>query len=365
MKIVICVHSLTGGGAERVASLWISGFYNRGYDVSVILADKQSPITYSIPVDIPIYYLGYNFKCKYFTYFFNKLFRSRNLKRVLRNIKPDVAIGVMYIWGEELLKARGNLSYKIVHTEHSSFERPPYAPVIPRNDYLRYVINKKVDIVTVLTQADKTYIGDKLQNVVVLPNPLSLNPMEQIHQKKNTILAVGRLDAWHVKGFDILIDAWSKIYSESKGWRLQIIGDSLTGEGLAYLKRLSIEKNVADLVDFIGFQNNIVDYYKDASIFVLSSRYEGFGMVLLEAMSQGCACIACDFNGRQREIIENSTQGLICAPDNSPQLAGSLLALINNENLRNRIQMGALKRSNDFSLNNIMDKWEKIINSLK
>ena len=104
--------------------------------------------------------------------------------------------------------------------------------------------------------------------------------------------------------------------------------------------------------------------YQRSSIFILSSRYEGFGMVLIEAMSQGCACIACDYNGRQREIIQNNDEGVICEPDNEEELASAIKSLIDNRNLRKNVQEGGIARSYNYSLDSIMKRWEIIINKL-
>ena len=141
-----------------------------------------------------------------------------------------------------------------------------------------------------------------------MPNPLGLQPVNDIPHKQNIILAVGRLDDWHVKGFDVLIRAWARVVSSFKflvstdGWKLQIAGTG-SEESLNYLKQLCKENGVEDSVEFLGFRKDVEKLYQEASIYVLSSRYEGFGLVLIEAMSQGCACVACDYKGRQREII--------------------------------------------------------------
>ena len=365
MKVVICVHSLTGGGAERVASLWIRGFSQRGYDVSVILANRNSQLTYSIPSNIPIYYLGFNCRIDIITSICNKLFFDFKLNKALKQIKPQLAIGVMYNWGSKLLRYKQKYGFKIIHTEHNAFERPKDSPLSSMDTFLKFEVNKHMDAVTVLTHADKTFIGKRLQNVFVLPNPLSLEPLTKICNKKKIILAVGRLDAWYVKGFDLLIKAWSSIQKDAIGWKLRIVGHSSTGNGLIFLKSLCKNLQVEDSVEFIDYQINIQPHYSEASVFVLSSRYEGFGMVLIEAMSQGCACIACDFGGRQREIIRNDTEGIICHTNDVVGLSTSLLAYINNEKSLENIQKQSIERSKEFNLDRIMDVWEKILISIK
>ena len=111
----------------------------------------------------------------------------------------------------------------------------------------------------------------------------------------NFTLAVGRLNDWHYKGFDLLLKAWHCIGKEHPDWYLRIVGHG-DEEAVSYLKSLAA---CIPNIEFKSHTPNIREEYQKASVFVLSSRYEGFGLVLTEAMSQGCDCIACDYKGRQ------------------------------------------------------------------
>ena len=124
------------------------------------------------------------------------------------------------------------------------------------------------------------------------------------------------------------------------------------------------ENGVEDSVEFLGFQEDMGSLYKNASVFVLSSRYEGFGLVLIEAMSQGCACVACDYKGRQREIIKNDSQGLCCEPDNVDMLAESLHKMICDDNYRESVRKNAIERSKYYSIENTINRWEEYLHSI-
>ena len=178
-----------------------------------------------------------------------------------------------------------------------------------------------------------------------------------------------------------------------------------------------------DSVEFLGFKKDVEKLYQDASIFVLSSRYEGFGLVLIEAMSQGCACIACDYKGRQREIIapnegecqdsslkfqdlsvdgpkegedtdvsnykipkkletsekpepRNSNQetrnisveacetGILCEPDDVESLAAGIRKMIEDDEYRESVRVKAIERSKYYSLENTIDRWEKLLDEV-
>ena len=115
---------------------------------------------------------------------------------------------------------------------------------------------------------------------------------------------------------------------------------------------------------FFGFREDIDKLMRQASIFVLSSRYEGFGLVLIEAMSQGCACIAADYKGRQKEIFGSIDNGIAIETESSTSMTDQLQLLINDEGERLRLQKNAVQRSSFFSLDNISRKWNSLLSSL-
>lgn len=196
-----------------------------------------------------------------------------------------------------------------------------------------------------------------------MPNPLALDPLQQVPLKKHLILAAGRVDDWHYKGFDVLIKAWAKVLklmSESD-WMLYIAGVWEKEASYNYLVQLASELDCANQIKFLGFKNNIKDFYQEASIFVLSSRYEGFGLVLIEAMSQGCAPIACDYKGRQKEILGSEENGITCDPDDVDSLARAICLVVKNDDLRHQMQKHALERSRYYSVEDSVKRWESLI----
>lgn len=366
MKIVLMVHRLTGGGAERVASLWATGFVHRGHEVSIVV-DTLSKLdtTYAIPSSVKCYSLGVNISNPRLRSQLNKVryfFKSRHklMNEILSQIQPDVIIGVLPPWAWEVKQNYRGGEAKIINTEHNSFERPACAPMPSHVAKGKFETNKLFDHVTVLTQADMDVIGDTLSNVSVMPNPLTFIPVDKVPPKQKMILASGRLDAWKVKGFDILIKAFALLSKNNSEWCLQIAG---TGKpsSLQYLKDLASKVGIPKgKIEFLGFQRDIQSLYQRASVFVLSSRYEGFGMVLIEAMSQGCACIACDYKGRQSEIILNESQGITCPVEDVEALSQAMQRMIMDNDYRELCQQNAIERSKFYSLENTMNRWDDI-----
>lgn len=402
MKIAIVCSRLCFGGAERVAVIWANGFMRNEHNV-VLISNLFEEQTYHVDERITL--------CNLVSAKTNKIKKwcsaIWNVRRIVRKERPDVIIGVMETCSMVAKLGTIGVNIPVIMTEHYAFDRSPYGSLSKMEKLSKFTLNKFYNIVTVLTEEDRRVIGKKLNNVAVLPNPLSLSPIDiRKVNKTRVLLAIGRLDAWFVKGFDVLIRAWGKLVSSSlfqissEGWKLQIAGTG-SEESFIYLKQLCKENGVEDSVEFLGFRKDVEKLYQNASIFVLSSRYEGFGLVLIEAMSQGCACVACDYKGRQREILnpiqdhpfetrrstrrgafraqrgKNSNQetrnrkfqacdnGILCEPDDVEALAEAMAKMITDDEYRESTRQNAIERSKYYSIENTMVRWEIMLNQLK
>ena len=379
MRICIVCSRLGYGGAERVAVLWANGFNRSGHDVMVV-SNLFDPITYKLDDGILVRNLVSDNRNR-IKKAISSFYKAR---KHFKEFSPDVIIGVMEMCSIVSRFASLRLSIPVIMTEHYAFERTPYGELTTIERICKFYVNRLYSFVTVLTEADKEVIGDRLRRIKVMSNPLALLPIEKVPQKDNTILAVGRLDGWKVKGFDVLIRAWGLINrqlainngqltidngqndlqsSKLTGWRLQIAGTG-SEESLEYLKQLCKENGVTDSVDFLGFVSDVQSLYQKASVFVLSSRYEGFGLALIEAMSQGCACVACDYKGRQREIIQDDSQGICCEPDNVEALSSAIIKMVSDEDYRESVRPKAIDRSRYYSIENTIDRWEEFLNQI-
>lgn len=370
MKILIISPTLNYGGAERVASLWADGFVDNNHRVLFVtnIRDNQDYQTKSQVVPLT-------------NASGNKVFRYINaiprVRQYCKEFHPDIIIGVMYVCSFIARISSMRLNIPVIATEHDSFERPKSAPMSILGNFFKFKVNRIYDAVTVLTKADEAFIGNSLSNVHVMPNPLALPPINILTTKKKYVLAAGRLDEWYTKGFDVLIKAWGTMLKnvrtkaqsdfrgidEMKEWKLKIAGRG-NDANLAYLKKICKDCGVEDSVEFLGFVSDMKSLYEKASVFILSSRFEGFGMVLIEAMSQGCACVACDYKGRQREIIQNDSQGLCCEPDNVEALAKALEKMMTDADYRESVRQPAIERSCYYSVQNTIERWEKFLNDV-
>ena len=404
MKIGIVQVALSHGGAEQVGILLANGLHQHGNN-TFILTDLNEPVVYHVDEQVPVY----DFVGKKSNSLVKWTKSIKNIRKILKQEKPDVVIGIMGLCTLVTYIACLGLKIPVVMTEHNSFERPASAPMPFSLKIFKFWFNKLYQHITVLTEADKKVIGDKLKNVKVMPNPLLLEPINEIPPKEKYVLAAGRVDSWHVKGFDILLQAWKSLQELNdnvndddnlRKWWLKIAGNGKK-ESFENLKRLlpdaewRLNDNINDddnhkdwlwrsekyHVEFLGFQKDMKSLYQKSEIFVLSSRYEGFGLVLIEAMSQGCAPIACDYKGRQSEIIEDPPvsslnredfqkqgleiceNGILCEPENVEALAKALGKMMKDNEFRKQAQLNSVERSKYYSLDNCVDRWEKYLNN--
>lgn len=399
MKIGIVQVALSHGGAEQVGVMLANGLRQHGND-TFILTDMNEPVVYRVDDNV----LVYDFAGKKTNTLIKWIKAIKNIRHTIKKEKPDVVIGIMGLCTLVTFIACLGQNIPIVMTEHNSFERPASAPMPLSLKIFKFCINKLYKHITVLTEADKKVIGNRLKNVTVMPNPLLLKPAKEIPAKEKSVLAAGRVDSWHYKGFDVLIRAWARIVSSSKfqdsSWWLKIAGNGKK-ESFEYLKGLLpdgewvyndndnrkdwILKSEKYHIEFLGFQKDMESLYKKSEIFVLSSRYEGFGLVLIEAMSQGCAPIACDYNGRQEEILSSSPTlssregenvslegvyqetpcGILCEPENVKVLAKALEKMMTDEKFRKQAQQKSVERSKYYSLDNCVNRWEEYLSLVK
>ena len=409
MKIFLIIPSLGTGGAERVGVLLANGFCKRGHEVAVF-ANLQMRQDYKLEEGIERYDIGSqgNKVLKW-------IYAVKRLRQLSKKRKPDVVIGIMSMCSLVGYIATIGLNIPVVETIHSSLEKPSYAPMGLWEKFYKFYLSKIYKVVTVLTEADRRVSSKKNHNMVLMPNPLAMTPIETITGREKILLAAGRLDDWHYKGFDILIKSFANLLNStttaeqrvkcncddvackiiSEGWRLRIAGTG-SEKSLNYLKQLCKENGIEDSVEFLGFRKDVEKLYKEASIFALSSRYEGFGLVLIEAMSQGCACVACDYKGRQREILcpqdtvtRNSTlgspafgavtekelktqyhgvevceTGILCEPDNVDALADAMIKMIKDDEYRESVRAKAVERSKYYSIENTIDRWQLLLEQI-
>ncbi|MGG2954222.1 glycosyltransferase [Geobacillus stearothermophilus] len=357
--IAIFLPSLHGGGAERVMLNLAHGLYEEGYRVDIILSKAEGSYLKQLSKDINLLDLN----CK------RVLHSLVPLMKYLKNNRPPILLSALghanlvALWAVELAKT----STKVIVTEHSTLSisiknsknlKSKFIPFLMKKFY-----RKALSIVTVSKGVAEDLIKNlniPKEKVKVIYNPivtekliaLSYEDVEHPWMKNNErpiILAAGRLTA--AKDYPTMIKSFRKIRNKINA-KLIILGE---GEQRKKIEELAENLGIRCDIDIVGFVENPYAYMRKADIFLLTSKWEGFGNVLVEAMACGTPVVATDCPNGPREILEDGKYGVLVPPGNVDALTEAVLnhflqpSNINKEKL--------LSRANDFHIKKIVKQY--------
>ncbi|CNH13162.1 glycosyltransferase family 4 protein [Yersinia pekkanenii] len=343
------------GGIERV-SVSLANALSEYYDVEIISLYKASRDLYFKPSDkVKLHLLTegyeesmYNRKKGLIKGILFDLQYINKKNKLLKKLNKNKSIIISCDTKMSLLAKLSG--YKnIIAIEH--FEYDVINPILK---YIRKIIYRKISAVVTLTNEDADKYSWLPKNKhKIIPNIVEI-PEKKIFEsdKKNNVLAVGRFV--EQKGFDLLLAAWAKIPTQD--WSLTIVGD---GPDKPLLEKFIKEKNLTN-VYLEPFTDNIGKYYEQAKIFVLSSRYEGLGMVLIEALAYSLPCISFNCPAGPKTIL-NKDNGILVEAENTEQLSIAIKMLIDNETLRKKYSNNASSSINEYTKEQVLKLWFKTI----
>ncbi len=363
-------------GTERVMADKINYLANHGFCVSLITYEQGNhslafPLNKSvdhIDLDTRFFTLSkYPIYTRFVHYIILKHTFRKKLQTIIEKKNPNIIITTTYSLkiSKDILKVKKNA--KVIIESHVSHDS-----VIRHYDYskgsiLRYLAMlydynnirsiKQFDYFVALTQKDANQWRKHLTNVIVIPNPVTKYPdvLTKNKQTKYRIIAVGRLN--HQKGFDKLIDAFSLISEKYPLWHIDIFGQGELYEVLCS----QIEKySLKDRIIIRQPTPNIYEEYLNSDFYVLSSNFEGFGLVIIEAMACGLPVVSFDCPYGPDEIITNNKDGILVPKQNTALLAHSMERLIENENERNTMATEARLTAKKYIIENIMQQWKRL-----
>jgi glycosyltransferase involved in cell wall biosynthesis len=371
LNVLISGNSLGGGGAERVMAVIANELARKGHNVHIICITRDSEYytedsVNKIYIDKLINLKNSNNSILSLPYFIRNEYQIYKLyKKAIKEVKPDVVVSFTRAgWWELLYLCRKKIP--LVFSEHTTFcltkERKSLRDSVQKR-FLKYG-----DAVTVLTKYDYDYLGGQLPNKVVMYNPLSFEPLNELeyrstYEKRKNLFACGRVGDWHTKGFDNLIKSFGMIASKHLGWDLDIAGWGKK-EDEDYLYSIADKYNIRNRIHFLGFRNDVEELMKTHSILIMSSRSEGFPMSLTEAMSMGCPPVSFDIVTGPREIINNGIDGIIVENQNCEALALGMERMIVDEEFRKEAGLNAIRNIKRFSAEYICTQWENLFYNL-
>jgi len=373
LKLVYLTPALyMAGGVERVLTLKANYFADYfGYDITIVLTEgKDKPLFYPLSDKIKIINLDINFEelwtCSFAKKIFIYLKKQRQYKRklsaILMDIRPDITIS--------LLRREINFindipdgSRKIgeIHINRANYRNFKF----DNENCLKRLFAKywshsllghlrKLDSLVVLTDKDRE-AWTELNNVVTIPDPLPFTPTKSSLQTEKRVIAIARYS--YEKGIDLLLQAWAEVERQCEDWRLDVFGDGDTSSYEHLIDNLGIDRNRCGLN---ARTNDVEREYCNSSIFALSSRFEGFGMVMIEAMACGLPVVAFNCPWGPQEIVNNGEDGILVDNGSPSSLANGLLQLINDVNTRKAMSEAAERNVLRFKIDYIAQKWQQL-----
>lgn len=345
-----------------------------GWEVTVVTTDQhqRSPF-YPFPekvrmMDLDINYSDDNNKGvwqKITGYLRKRKEHKRKLTALLLKEKPDIVVS-LYPSESSFIPEIQDGSKKVLELHYCKFFRLQYG----RKGLLGLIdkwrtrqderIVRRFDKFVVLTNEDKGYWGN-LPNLEVIPNAAKLVSDRYSDVKNKRVIAVGRLD--YQKGFDRLIQVWELVQKTEKytDWNLDIFGQ---GEWKEWLQQLIDEKHLSDTLHINKPTNRIYEEYAKSSIIVMTSNYEGFGMVLVEAMACGVPAIAFDCQCGPKDIIRHGENGLLVRNGDIEGLAAAMMKLMDDEAYRQRLSDKAKGVISTYAEETVMKQWMTLFTTL-
>jgi glycosyltransferase involved in cell wall biosynthesis len=279
------------------------------------------------------------------------LWTDLQLVRAFRTLDVDIIVGTRPSLTSILLSLRPR-GTKLVGQEHLHLET---RPVERRAGLLANYA--RLDALVALTERDRLAYADRLPSMRVRSIADAVPDLGAMYpDRQPVVLSVGRLSGQQAHAR--LIDAFAPIAERHPAWQLRICG---TGPQEGPLTKRIEERGLVGRVLLQGDMRDIEREYAQASVFALSSRHEGFPMVLLEAMSRGVPIVSMDCPTGPRELIENGRNGLLTPADDVDGLTQGLLALIEDPQLRQRLADGGLKTAQDFAIPRIAEQWRQLL----
>ncbi len=365
MRLLIYIHSLENGGAERVVANLANYWASLGWAVTVVTVAPQTRDFYVLDA-------GVGRRCLDLAGQGGGLLagvvrtarRARALRRVLREVQPAVALSAMHTANVVLaLAARGLPGVRTVGSEHNF---PPKAPMGVVWETLRRHAYGHLHAVVALTHECAHWLErhSHARRVPVIPNPVVwplsqhaplVNPATSCAPGRQILLGVGRLS--EEKNFTTLIAIFARLVPMHPNWDLVILGE---GAQRAALSAQVQAGGLGQRVFLPGSVGNMGDWYARASLYAMSSHFEGFPNTLVEAMAYGLPAVSFDCDTGPRDIIRHGIDGVLVAPGDVEGMASALDTLMRDSRVRARFAQRAVDARERFSMEKISRMWETV-----
>ncbi len=365
MKLLVFIHSLSRGGAERVTVNLANQLAGEGWDICIVTVADIGRDCYELHAAVRRVALDLEGESSNLLVgVTNNLRRLRALRGILRFERPNAALAMMNTASILMAFAARGLDIVTIGAERAN---PSTAHLGRVWSWLRKVAYRRLHAIVALTPEAASWLRKNtgVVSLAVIPNaivwPLAsqaprVDPGSVGVPGRNRLLAVGRLAK--VKGTDNLVKAFALIASRHPDWELVIVGEGVERGALqAQIDRSGLSGRAI----LAGEAGNLAEWYRHAKLFALSSHHEGFPNVLLEAMAHGLACVSFDCEAGPRNITRHGVDGLLVPDQDVDALAAALDQLMGDDGMRARLAMRAEEVRERFSATRVMNMWRELI----
>ncbi|MDP3798988.1 MAG: glycosyltransferase family 4 protein [Polaromonas sp.] len=368
-RLLIFIPSMGGGGAERVVANLANHWADAGWYITVVTLASRKLDFYELRPAVQRVALELaGDSGNALEGLWNNVRRVIALRRLLREAQPDFALGIMTSANVLLAFAAAGVGIRAIGSEHV---HPPQYPVGALWGWLRHLTYRRLDAVAALTSESADWLKTRLgiRRVWVIPNaapwPLPsqqprLSPESICPAGRHLLLAVGRLH--RQKGFDWLLESFEGLAKKYPNWDIVILGEGPLRSALEAQRRtLGLEARV-----FLpGRVGNLGVWYDRAELYVMSSRFEGFGNTLAEALTYGVPAISFNCDTGPRDIVRHEIDGLLVPPEDVAGLARAMDRMMGNADLRLQFSRRAVEARERFSIRRIAGMWEKLFEEIR
>lgn len=373
MKIVYAINSIRGlGGIQKVTLLKANALADIPQNkVYIIVTDNwmNHPLIHELSakitfINLQINYYKDDYKSKLHQIISNFKITKHYLKlqKTISKINPDIIISVGQ--SEKYIVPLLHTSAVKIREVHfnSNYRNLTYKSKITSKilNFIDFkIMSKGYSKIILLTKEDKDTFFPNNNKYTYIHNPVVLPKSNNNHIDSNYVIAVGRLSTQ--KDFISLIKAWNIVHKASPNWKLKIVGE---GPERSKLEKEIKKLNLGDSILLTGYSNNVKKEMLESSIFVMTSIFEGFPLVLLEAMSYGLPIVTFDYQFGPKDIIKEGINGFLIENRSIENLSKKIILLIQNKQIRENMNYQALIQIKKFELSNIISQWMNLFNSL-